>query len=158
MPLYLLTAVLTLLLSGTQALDRTQSQAIPDTGTAAHRDSILSPPLFHNPPVAILNDRPFRMDLFVSIEPGDIQSVSLFMRVDSTKNFREIPLKGEYSRYRYIVPKEELKGPALTYYFLVALRDYRLYAYPVDEDSVLVPFVIDLVSPTKEFFQRELYD
>jgi hypothetical protein len=85
--------------------------------------------------------------------------VALLFRTDSTRNFKEIPLGGEYYRYRYLIPKEELQeGAALTYYFLVGLKDYRLYAYPKDSMDQLNPFVIDLVPPTKEFFQQRLYD
>jgi hypothetical protein len=143
------------------------TQQQPDCAiTVEHPDSLpVSPgepslimPLFHNPPVAILNDRPFRMDLFVNLVIEDVESVSLFMRVDTAKNYKEIPLEGEYSRYRYIIPKEELQGDALTYYFLVTLKDYSLYAYPMDAEEQPEPFVIDLVPPTKEFFQKELYD
>ncbi|UCD36653.1 MAG: hypothetical protein JSW54_07355 [Fidelibacterota bacterium] len=138
--------------------DSLQVASHPDTLEASPEKASLVMPLFHNPPVAILNDRPFRMDLFVNIQPEDIESVSLFIRVDTTENFEEIPLDGKYRRYRYILPQEELRGNALIYYFLVVLKDYSLYAYPVNEDSLLEPFVIDLVPPTLEFFQKELYD
>lgn len=116
-------------------------------------------PLFHNPPVAILNDRPFRMDVFVNFEQEEIERVALLFRTDSTGNFKEVPLEGEYYRYQYIIPKEELEGgEALAYYFLVTLKDYRLFALPKDSLDQPEPFVIDLVPPTKEFFQRRLYD
>ena len=129
-----------------------------DTVVTSPEKRSLMMPLFHNPPVAILNDRPFRMDLFVNLEIEGVESVSLFMRVDSTKNFKEVPLEGEYSRFWYIIPEGELQGNALTYYFLVTMKDYRLYAYPVDENDQLKPFMIELVPPTQEFFQKELYD
>lgn len=142
-----------------QEPDSISAAAQVDTLPAAAREkAALIMPLFHNPPVAILNDRPFRMDLFVNLEIGEVESVSLFMRVDSTKNFKEIPMEGEYSRYRYFIPEEELQGEALTYYFLVTMKDYSLYAYPVDADDQLQPFIIEMVPPTKEFFQKELYD
>jgi len=130
----------------------------PDTVTVSAPDSTFVGPLFHNPPVGILNDRPFRMDFFVDFDPEEIESVSLFIRGDSSETYREIPLTGEYNRYRYILPEEDLQGSTLSYYFLVILKDYRLWAYPRDEEGRIVPFVIDLVPPTKEFFQKELYD
>jgi len=120
--------------------------------------SILLAALFHNPPVAILNDRPFKMDFFVNFDPEEIESVALLMRVDSASNFQEIPLTGEYNRYRYMIPKEDLQGSALNYYFLVILKDYRLYAYPKNAAGSIEPYLIDLVPPTKEFFQQHLYD
>ena len=141
-----------------QQQDSISTAAQADTLPASGEKAALIMPLFHNPPVAILNDRPFRMDLFVNLEIEEVESVSLFLRVDSTKNFKEIPLEGEYSRFRYMIPEEELQGEALTYYFLVTMKDYRLYAYPVDGEDRLKPFVIDLVPPTVEFFQKELYD
>jgi len=130
----------------------------PDTLAVLAPDTTLVGPLFHNPPVAILNDRPFRVNFFVGFDPEDIESVSLFIRGDFSQTYREIPLEGEYGRYYYILPVEELRGGALTYYFLVTLKDYGLWAYPIGKDGGLEPFVIDLVPPTKEFFQKRYYD
>ncbi len=121
-------------------------------------DSTWTGPLFHNPPVAILNDRPFRMDLIVNSDPDDISSISLFIKGDTAEVFKEIPLTMQYGRCQYYIPEEELQGGALTYYFLLTTEDYRLWAYPLDEDGQLQPYVIDLVPPTREFFQRGYHE
>ena len=121
-------------------------------------DSTWASALFHNPPVAILNDRPFRMDLIVNSELVDISSISLFIKGDTAEVFKEIPLTMQYGRCQYYIPEEELQGGTLTYYFLLTTKDYRLWAYPLDEDGKLEPYVIDLVPPTREFFQRGYYE
>lgn len=157
---YLLPLVLLipLLLLGRQQSDSARAGEPPDTLVAKAPDFALVGPLFHHPPVAILNDRPFRMDFFVNFDPEEIESVGLFIKGDSSHTFREIPLTEEYGRYRYVLQVEELQGSALTYYFLVTLKEYRLWAYPRGEDGRIEPFVIDLVPPTKEFFQKRYYD
>lgn len=138
--------------------DSVQEGEQPDTLVVLAPDTTLVGPLFHNPPVAILNDRPFRVDFFVDFDPEEIESVGLFIKGDSSHTFKEISLEGEYGRYHYVLPVEELRGGALTYYFLVTLKDYGLWAYPTGKDGGLEPFVIDLVPPTKEFFQKRYYD
>jgi len=147
-----------MLLLARQENDSLQVGGQSDTLMIRAPDSTLVGPLFHNPPVAILNDRPFRMDFFVDFDPKDIASVSLFLRGDSSQTYKEIPLTMEYTRYRHTLPVEELRGSGLTYYFLVTLKDYRLWAYPTGKDGRVQPFVIDLVPPTKEFFQKHYYD
>jgi hypothetical protein len=155
---YLLALILPLFIQA-QVADTSGMDATSDTISTRSAEINLLAPLFHNPPVAILNDRPFRMDLFVNFDPEEIEKVALLFRTDSIRYFKEIPIGGEYYRYRYIIPKEELQeGAALSYYFLVTLKDYRLYAYPKDSLDQPDPFVIDLVPPTKEFFQQHLYD
>ena len=138
--------------------DSVQVSEQPDTLAIQAPDSALTGPLFHNPPVAILNDRPFQIDFFVDFDPGTIESVNLFFRGDSSHTYKEIPLEGKYDRYSHVLPVEELWGSTLTYYFLVVLRDYGLWAYPTGGDGVLQPFVIDLVPPTEEFFQKRYYE
>jgi hypothetical protein len=108
--------------------------------------------------VAILNDRPFQIDFFVDLDPDTIESISLVFRGDSSHTYKEVPLEGEYGRYSHVLPVEELRGSALTYYFLVVLRDYGLWAYPTGGDGVLQPFVIDLVPPTEKYFQKRYYE
>lgn len=155
---YLLALIIPIVIQA-QVADTSGLEEASDTMRTRMAETALSVPLFHNPPVAILNDRPFRMDLFVNFDPVEIENVAFLFRIDSTSNFKEVPLGGEYNRYRYIIPKEDLQGgAALTYYFMVTLKDYRLYAYPKDSLDQLIPFVIDLVPPTKEFFQQRLYD
>ncbi len=153
-PLWLFLPVLLL----GQQPDSVQEGGQLDTLAIQAPDSALTGPLFHNPPVAILNDRPFRIDFFVDFDPGTIESVSLFFRGDSSLTYKEIPLEGKYGRYRHVLPEEELRGSALTYYFLVVLRDYGLWAYPTGGDGRLQPFIIGLVPPTEKFFQKRYYE
>ena len=156
LPLLLL--LMPLLLLAWQENDSIQVGGQPDTLAVLAPDTTLVGLLFHNPPVAILNDRPFRVDFFVDFDPEDIESVGLFIKGDSSHTYREIPLTGEDGHYQHQLPVEELRGGALTYYFLVTLKDYGLWAYPTGKDGGLEPFVINLVPPTKEFFQKRYYD
>ncbi|MBA7634045.1 MAG: hypothetical protein GH143_05835 [Calditrichaeota bacterium] len=156
--LLLLLLIIPMLLLARHEGDSIQVGEQIDTLAIQAPDSAPTGPLFHNPPVAILNDRPFQIDFFVDFDPGTIESINLFFRGDSSHTYKEIPLEGEYGRYSHVLPVEELRGSALTYYFLVVLRDYGLWAYPTGGDGVLQPFVIDLVPPTEKFFQKRYYD
>ena len=118
----------------------------------------LTGPLFHNPPVAILNERPFKLSFFVNFDTSEIVSVSLMLKTDTAHAYKEFPLQGEFSRYDHVLAEEELRGETLTYYFLVDRKDYGLWAYPTGADGTIEPYVIDLVPPTKEFFQKRYYE
>ena len=155
LPLWLLMPVL---LVSRQPPDSVQAGEPPDTALAMRPYSAVATPLFHQPPVAILNDRPFIVDFFVDFDPDSIAAVSLLYRSDSSSSYTEVFLPGEYGRYQYRLPVEQLRGDALTYYFLVTMKDYRLWGYPTGEGGRIEPFVIDLVPPTREFFQKRYYD
>ena len=155
--LKLLVGLLPVLLASRQA-DTLEPLPPSDSLAASQPDTTFVGPLFHNPPVAILNDRPFKIDFFVSFDPREILSVSLLLRTDSSFTYKEFPLEGEFSRYEYVLPLDELRGTALTYYFLVNRKDYGLWAYPTGPEGAIEPFVIDLVPPTKEFFQKRYYE
>ncbi len=118
----------------------------------------LTGPLFHNPPVAILNDRPFKLSFFVNFDTSEIVTVSLMLKTDTAHTYKEFPLLGKFTRYVQILPEEELRGATLNYYFLVDRKDYGLWAYPTGADGTIDPYVIDLVPPTKEFFQKRYYE
>ncbi|MFQ6030474.1 MAG: hypothetical protein ACE5Q6_23615 [Dehalococcoidia bacterium] len=130
-----------------------QDSLTPEPAAAAFFGHIV-----HQPPKAILNDRPYIMDLFLNFDSSEVAAVSLFLRDDSSQGFREIPLEGRFGRYRHVLLVEALRGTQLTYFFLVTLRDWRLWAYPLAPDGHIQPFVIDLVPPTQKFFQNRLYD
>ena len=112
----------------------------------------------HHPPNAILNDRPFIMELMVDFAPESVASVALYMRSDSSRAYLELPMTGAFGRYRLIIPAAELEGDTLIYFFLVTMHDYGLWAYPTGEDGRIQPFVVARVAPTLEFFKQRLYD
>ena len=135
-------------LFGTQAADTAQvDSAIVDT-TAA-----LPPPsIFHSAPRAIPNNRPYVIDLFVSLDPAEIEEVHLFVRTDSTRSFQEFTLRGQYGRYRHTLTAEQLGDSLVSYFFLLSRRDYGLVGYPQDLGGGIRPFQVKVVEPTLEFF------
>ncbi len=147
---------LPVLLAGQQAETTGVQLAVDSLAPPATAD--LTGPLFHNPPVAILNDRPFKLSFFVNFDTSEIVSVSLMLKTDTAHTYKEFQLQGEFTRYEHILPEEELRGAALTYYFLVDRKDYGLWAYPTGADGTIDPYVIDLVPPTMEFFQKRYYE
>ena len=111
------------------------------------------PAMFHSAPRAIPNNRPYVIDLFVSLEPAEIEEVHLFVRTDTTRSFQEFTLRGQYGRYRYILTEEQLGDSLVAYFFLLSRRDYGLVGYPQDQGLGIQPFQVQVVEPTLEFFQ-----
>ena len=152
-----LLCLLPLIVAG-QTADSLPAPLQADNVTASRMDSSLVGPLFHNPPVAILNDRPFRFDFFVAFDDTALERVSLLVRKADSLTYREIPLEGQYNRYQHVLPVDELTGSAITYYFVVDRKDYGVWAYPTSPEGAIQPFVIDLVPPTLDFFQKRYYE
>ncbi len=111
------------------------------------------PAMFHSAPRAIPNNRPYVIDLFVSLDPAEIEEVHLFVRTDTTRSFQEFTLRGQYGRYRHTVTAEQLGDSLVTYFFLLSRRDYGLVGYPRDLGGGIQPFQVQVVEPTLEFFQ-----
>ncbi len=111
------------------------------------------PAMFHSAPRAIPNNRPYVIDLFVSLDPAEIEEVHLFVRTDTTRSFQEFTVRGQYGRYRHTITKEQLGDSLVTYFFLLSRRDYGLVGYPRDLGGGIRPFQVQVVEPTLEFFQ-----
>ena len=114
--------------------------------------------IFYHPPYAMLNDRPHVVDLIVEFDAHEIVSVSLYLRTDASQTYQELAMAGKFGRYSRVLPVNQLTGERLTYFFLVTMQDYALWGYPIGEDGHIQPYVIDLVPPTQEFFQKHYYE
>jgi len=128
------------------------------TADSLRQSTVDTFPFLYKPPKAILNDRAFTMELFVLMDSSEIESVSLFLRNDSSQGFREFPLVWERGRYFRTLSVEDLAGSRLRYYFVVTCKDYAVWVHPLGDDGRIEPFDIDLVPPTLDFFQKRWYD
>ena len=118
------------------------------------QDSVAhSDPFAHHAPNAIMNNRPYPVELIATLENKTIGTVSLMFRTNQSETYREIHLDGEYGRYSYSIPVEMLSGDTLTYFFLVAMKDYGLWAWPLDPDGRIRPFMVALLPPD-EYLRR----
>ncbi|MCK4579323.1 MAG: hypothetical protein KAU50_11065 [Candidatus Marinimicrobia bacterium] len=138
----LLVLIMPLMVSAQEQAD---SSAIEDT---------LRRPLFHSAPPVIVNNRPYLIELFIDLDPVEIQEVLLHVRGDSAAVYQEVRLEGQYGRYRYSVPKERLQIDTLTYYFVVAQKDYGIWAFPTDSRGEITPYKLEVVESTIEYFRR----
>ena len=134
------------------------AQPLPDSLLELYLSNASLNHIFYHPPYAILNDRPHVVDLIVEFDPDAITSVSLFLRTDASQTYQELAMAGKFGRFSRILPVTQLTGKRLTYFFLVTMQDYALWGYPVGEDGHIQPYVIDLVPPTQEFFQKHYYE
>ncbi len=127
----------------TTLIDSTQADSI----------TVSPPAMFHSAPWGIPNNRPYLIEMFVSLEPEEIEDVHLLVRTDTAQTFHEYPLEGEFGRYRYILTQEKLGDTLLVYFFLLSRKDYGLIGYPRDRAGGLRPFEVRVVEPTMDFFR-----
>ncbi len=151
---WMITASL-ILLGGLLVPGRQLGAQLPDTTQvdSTQVDSItVSPPaMFHSAPWAIPNNRPYLIEMFVSLEPEEIEDVHLLVRTDTAHTFHEYPLEGKFDRYRFILTQEELGDTLLVYFFLLSRKDYGLIGYPRDRAGGLRPFEVQVIEPTRKF-------
>ncbi len=157
-PLLRPASVVPILLGGLLASGPLFSFQVADTAQVdtAQADTTAAPPpptMFHSAPRAIPNNRPYVIELFVSLDPAEIEEVHLFIRTDTTRSFQEFTMRGKYGRYRHTLTKEQLGDSLVTYFFLLSRRDYGLVGYPRDQGVGIQPFRVQAVEPRLEFFQ-----
>ena len=137
-------------LAGFQEADSAQTDS-------SQADTVAAPPppvMFHSAPRFIPNNRPYVIDLFVNLDPAEIEDVHLLVRTDTTRSFQEYTLPGRYGRYRHTLTEEQLGDSLLTYFFLLSRPDYGLVGYPRDRGGGIQPFRVQVVEPTLEFFRE----
>jgi hypothetical protein len=107
----------------------------------------MTPRIFHHPAKVVFNNRPYDIDLFLDFPEDSLKTVSLFLKTNRMRVYREIPLTMERARYRYRYNPYDLPGDTLTYFFIVELTDYSLFASPLDKQGFIEPVVRPLVDP-----------
>jgi len=107
----------------------------------------VTPRIFHYPAKVVFNNRPYDIDLFVDFPEDSLKTVSLFLKTNRMRVYREIPLPMQRARYRYRYNPYDLPGDTLTYFFIVELTDYSLFASPLDDHGWIEPVVRPLVDP-----------
>lgn len=103
--------------------------------------------IFHYPAKVVFNNRPYDIDLFLDFPEDSLQTVSLFLKTNRMRVYREIPLAMQRARYRYRYNPYDLPGDTLIYFFIVELTDYSLFASPLNKQGWIEPVVRPLVDP-----------
>lgn len=109
----------------------------------------------HHPPDVIIINRPYDLDLFAGFPEDSIENVSIFMKLEGSQFFREIPLTPEYGRYRYTVEAIPDTGITLSYFFTLTLKGYGIHVIPTPVAGEMAqPVTRTTISPIEYFRQR----
>lgn len=130
--------------------------ALPDSASGLPPGPFLSTPrIFHHPAPVLFVNRPYDIDLFVDFPADSLESVSLFYRTDSMPRFQEVTLPIQRARYRYRFDPNRQPATELSYFFVVTLQDFSLYATPLDEEGRPLPITRRLRDPV-QYYRRKL--
>jgi hypothetical protein len=107
--------------------------------------------VFHTEPEVLFTNRPQHIDLFVEFDKETLESVRLYFRTNSTNIWQEIHLGYFRGRYRYLFDPNIIPGIQLEYFFIVTLKDFSIYAEPLDENGMLSPIKKPFLDPVKYY-------
>lgn len=114
----------------------------------------ITPLVFHHPEKVIFNTRPYDIDLFVDFKNEKINSVSLFIKTDVSNSYTEYSMGVTRGRYRYRFDPNKTPVKNIEYFFIVTLKDFSIYAAPLDKNGYIKTVKRTLVDPAKYFKQR----
>ena len=80
--------------------------------------------IIHHPEEIMFQGRVYDLELFVHFPEDSLESVSLFIRTDTTSRYQEIPIKLNRGRYSIRYDPAVFPGLLLQYFFVVRLKDY----------------------------------
>lgn len=107
--------------------------------------------IIHHLKQPIFKGRPYFIELFVDIPDDELESVSIFFKVDSALDFEEIPIKLLRGRYQFKYDPKTRTEKSFTYFFMVSTKDFSLYAVPLDDKGKISPNTVFPVDPIKYY-------
>lgn len=113
--------------------------------------------ILHQPNKVLFNSREFELEVFTDFSKKEIESVSLFYKIDDKPQFTEIPFNLNAFRYVYKYNPKIKPADQITYFFTIALKNGSFFATPIDEDGNLKPITQRLVDPVEYYKQRAAY-
>ena len=113
--------------------------------------------ILHQPNKVLFNSREFELEVFTDFSQKEIESVSLFYKIDDKPQFTEIPFNLNAFRYVYKYNPKIKPADQITYFFTIALKNGAFYATPIDETGNLKPITQRLVDPVEYYKQRAAY-
>ena len=128
-----------------------QSEAALPPDSFLTRTFLSTPDVFHTEPEVLFTNRPQHIDLFVEFPKKDLESVRLYFQTDSMIVWQEIHLRYFRGRYRYLFDPNIIPGTKLEYFFVVTLKNFSIYAEPLDEMGMLSPIKKPFLDPVKYY-------
>ena len=110
--------------------------------------------IIHHPEEIMFQGRVYDLELFVHFPEDSLESVSLFIRTDTTSRYQEIPMKLNRGRYSVRYDPAVFPGLLLQYFFVVRLKNYSIFATPINNNGVIQPVIHKLINPV-EYYKKE---
>lgn len=132
-------------------------QAAPSDNPAElfERTFSFTPRVFHHPPEVLFVNRPQDIDLFVDFPEDSLESIRLYFRTDRMKKYQEVHLDMVRQRYHFRFDPNEIPAKTLEYFFIVTLKDFSLFAAPLDKNGFIQPIQKKLRDPV-EYYREKL--
>ena len=118
---------------------------------------LLTSKILHHPNKVLFNSQPFELEVFTDFLKDELESVSLFYKIDKKPQFIEIPFDLALSRYVYRYDPKVKPAEKITYFFTIILKNGAIHAVPTTQTGELKPITQNLVDPVEYYKQRAAY-
>jgi hypothetical protein len=118
---------------------------------------LLPSKVLHHPNKVLFNSQPFELEVFTDFLKDELESVSLFYKIDKKPQFIEIPFDLALSRYVYRYDPKVKPAEKITYFFTIILKNGAIHAVPTTQTGELKPITQNLVDPVEYYEQRAAY-
>jgi len=122
-----------------------------------NKNVLLASKIFHHPNKVLFNSQPFKLEVFTDFLEDELESVSLFYKIDNKPQFIEIPFDLEFHRYVYRYDPKTKPAEQITYFFTIILKNGAIHAVPINQTGELKPINQKLVDPVEYYKQRAAY-
>ena len=118
---------------------------------------LLTSKVLHHPNKVLFNSQPFELEVFTDFLKDEVESVSLFYKIDKKPQFIEIPFDLDLHRYVYRYDPKVKPAEKITYFFTIILKNGAIHAVPTTQTGELKPITQNLVDPVEFYKQRAAY-
>lgn len=113
-----------------------------------------TPRVFHHPPEVMFENRPQDIDLFVDFPQDSLESVMFYFRTDKMNKYQEVHLDMFRQRYHFRFDPNDIPAEILEYFFIVTLKDFSLFAEPLDKNGFIQPIRRKLRDPIEYYREK----
>lgn len=118
---------------------------------------LLTSKVLHHPNKVLFNSQPFELEVFTDFLKDELESISLFYKIDDKPQFIEILFDLDLNRYVYKYDPKIKPAEKITYFFTISLKNGAILATPISQTGKLKPVTQNLVDPVEYYKQRAAY-
>ena len=111
---------------------------------------------FHHPPKVIFHSRPFDLEVFSEFPKNDTEKISIFYRTDAQPRYIEKTFDLASQRHIFSYNPKDRPTKKFSYFFTIELKNGSVYATPIDNSGMVVPYIFEVEDPLEYYKKRSM--